>query len=318
MGNKIECEINKIDIPEELSQRSILGISEAKKEMNKNRKVFNIKSISVVAAVLFLAVSILTLNNNEFMPKKSNNKKPTLVSTNKSGIKIPAIQLSKNTANADMLGLIVYNGEIYTQTRTTIDPKDARALLGKKLGTTTGSIDEWSKQSAYDEQLASTVGKADVYTVKGYDGNFRIMTFGVRKGRSYANFYEHLNGITIHSGKDVFGKLKMVGNVSKAHYRTASDWDNNIQSYHSITDMKTVNDFVEELNKTKPFLREEKSDPITSPKTNENFRELTITLNDGSKVKLLLLKGGYIYYGYMGAYFKMDNRVFSKMWRQIQ
>lgn len=316
MVNNIEREINKIEIPKELSQRSKLGIYEAKKEMKRSRKIFNLKGISVSAALLII-VSTFILNNNEVAPKNPDNSNTHFTTTNNVGINIPAIQLPKRNSAADMIGLIVYNRKIYTQTGTEIDAENVKALLGKKLGTTKGNIDEWSKQKAYEKEFASTIGIADVYSVKGYNKDFRIMTYGKRDGKPYAQFYENLNGITIHNGKDVFSKLKIVGNVSKVQYRTASDWDNNIQNYHSINDMKSVNVFVEELNKTKPILRGENPDPITNPKTNENFSELTITLNDGTKVKLLLLKGGYIYYGGMGVYFKMDDKEFEELWKQL-
>ncbi|MDM5328503.1 hypothetical protein [Neobacillus sp. CF12] len=163
-----------------------------------------------------------------------------------------------------MIGLIVFNGKIYTQTRTEIGAENAKAIIGEKLGTTKGTIDEWSKQEAYDEEFASTIGIADVFSAKGYDSNFRIMTYGERDGEPYAEFYENLNGITINSGKDVFGKLKTVGNVSSAEYRTFSDWDKSVENYHLIADMKILNDFVKELNKTKPFLRGENTDPISN------------------------------------------------------
>lgn len=316
MSNKIKQEINKIEIPNELSQRSKLGISEAKKEMKINNKRFKVKGIAVAVAILISIGTLLFLNNNLNTNNMVNNQKKVV--TKDGGIKIPAIQLPKGNTAADMIGLIVYNRKVYTQTRTEIDAENAKAILGKKLGTTKGNIDEWSNQKDYDKEFASTTGIADVYSVKGYDKDFRIMTYGELDGKPYAQFYENLNGITIHNGKDVFGKLKMLSNVTKAQYRTANDWDNNIQNYHSIIDMKIVNAFVEELNGTKQFLRGENSDPIANPKSNDNFSEITITLKDGSKVRLLLLKGGYIYYGFMGAYFKMDDKVFTELWKQIQ
>lgn len=52
MGNNIKQEVNKIEIPEKLSDRSRLGISQAKKEMNKGRKRFNGKIIGVAAALI--------------------------------------------------------------------------------------------------------------------------------------------------------------------------------------------------------------------------------------------------------------------------
>jgi hypothetical protein len=316
MSNKIKQEMNKIEIPKELSERSKIGVSKAKKEMKKDRKRYNIKGIAVAAALL-VSIGTYALFNDGFPNNTANNQNP-LVVTKGGGVKIPAIHLPEGDTSADLIGLIVYNGKIYTQTRTEIDVEDAKTIVGEKLGTTKGTIDEWSKQEAYDEEFASTLGITDVYSVKEYDKDFRIMTYKEQDGEIYAEFYENLNGITIDNGKDVFGKLKMIGNISTAQYRTFSDWDNSIDNYHPIVDENILNVFVEELNEVKPFPREQNSDPISNSRNNEEFRELTIKLNDGSKVSLTLLKEGYIYYGFMGAYFKMDNDVFLKMWKQIQ
>lgn len=315
MSNKIKKELNQIEIPKELSDRSKMGVSQAKKEMKSNRKRYNLKGIGVAAA-LVVSIGTFTLFNIDLNNTTNNPNTPVVMEDG--GVNIPAIQLPEENMSADMIGLIVYNGKIYTQTRTEIDAEAAKEIKGEKLGTTKGTIDEWSKQEAYDEEFASTVGTADVYSVKGYDKDFRIMTYGVRNGETYTEFYENLNGITINDGEDVFGKLNMIGNVSTAQYRTFSDWNNNIDKYQPITDLETLNTFIVELNKAKPFPRGQNSDPIRNSRNDERFRELSIKLNDGSTVKLTLLKDGYIYYGFMGAYFKMDEDVFLKMWKQIQ
>lgn len=233
-------------------------------------------------------------------------------------ITILKMQLPKNSSNSDMVGLIVYNGEVYTETTTEIGAEDAKALLGEKLGRTKGNIDEWSKQDAYDQQLASTISETDVYTVNGYDASFRIMTFGEHDGLPFAAFYENLYGITIKNGKDIFDKMKMVGNVNSAQYRLFSDWDEEIQNFYQIDDLEIVNRFVEALNDMWPFLRTEIDDPIGDVKnTNENFRELIVNLQDGSMVKLMLLEDGYVYYGGTAVYFEMEQEVFSEMWGQM-
>lgn len=316
MSNKIKQEMNKIEIPKELSERSKMGVSQAKKEIKSGRKRFNVKGIGIAAALL-VSVGAFTLFNS-VTPDISTGNQDALVVNKDGSVEIPAIQLPEDTSSANMIGLIVYNGKIYTQTRTEIDAENAKAIIGDKLGTTRGTIDEWSKKEAYDEEFASTIGETDVYSVKGYDKDFRIMTYQEQDGKQYAEFYENLNGITINSGEDVFGELNMVGNVSSAQYRTFSDWDNSIENYQPITDLETLNTFVAELNRAKPFPRGQNSDPISNSRNNENFRELTVNLNDGSMVRLTLLRDGYIYYGHMGVYFQMNEDVFSKMWSQFE
>ncbi|WP_316568278.1 hypothetical protein [Neobacillus sp. YIM B06451] len=318
MGNKIKQEINRIEIPKELSERSKIGILKAKNEMQNSRKRYYLRSIGIVACLLLSIGTFAFLNHDLSSPNDTANIKNTPIATNGGGVKIPDIELPNDGSKADMIGLIVYNGKIYTQTSTEIDGEKAKAITGQKLGTTKASIDEWSKQEAYDEEFASIIGIEDVFSVEGYDKDFRIMVYGEWDGKPHADFYENLNGITINSGVDVFGKLKMAGNVSSAEYRTFSDWDNSVDNYHPIANMKILNDFVEELYKTKPLPRGENLDPISNSRNNDEFKELTIQLNDGTKVKLILLKDGYIYYGFMGAYFKMNDDIFLSMWGQLQ
>lgn len=316
MSNKIKQEINKIEIPKELHERSKMGILKVKNERYKNRKNYKFKAIGLVAGIIIL-IGVISIYNN--LNQNDNISKQIELIVNEDGsIKIPKIQLSDDLSHADMIGLIVYNGKIYTQTTTEIESENAKELLGKMLGTTKGNIDEWSNQDAYDEEFASTIGETDVYSVKGYNEKFRIMTYEEAEGKSYAEFYESLNGITVHDGEDIFGELNMNGNVVNAKYRIFSDWDNSIDNYNSISNMDAVNSFIESLNNAEPLPREPNSDPIRNSRNNEEYRNLLIELNDGSKVNLTLIKGGYIYYGYMNIYFKMDENEFSKIWNEIK
>ena len=307
MSNKIQQEMSQIEIPQELSERSKLGVMRAKSEIRpKNR--YRTAGIAVAAALIVSTGTYTYFHKDTPAPNKQ-------VATNTRSVKIPAVQMHHNgAASTRMIGLIVYNGKIYTITGTSISAEDAKAIIGEKLGTTKDTIDEFNQKQTIGRDFASTVGITDVYSVKGYDTNFRIMTYQEIDGQIYAEFYENLNGITISSGEDVFGKFNMEGNVASAQYRTFDDWNSGIENYHSIADMDTVNSFVEALNKAEPFLRGQDSDPLVDNLTSETYRELTLTLKDGSRVKLTLIKGGFVYYGFMDAYFKVDEDAFSEMW----
>lgn len=318
MDNKIKQEVNKIKLPSELHERSKIGVLQAKSEMKTNRKKFSMKFIGIAAGLLVIIAAYPLLNHFNENDTIIDANQPVI--TVESGVEIPKISLPEpdETVEMDMIGLIVYNGRIYTQADTEITQENAKALVGEKLGRTKGNIHEWSNQEDYAQEFASTTSQSDVFSVKGYSRDFRIMTYEDRNGEIYTGFYENLNGIIVSSGVDVFGKLNMIGNVSSAHYRTYSDWDNSIDQYHPIEDMELLDLFVVGLNDAKPLLRLEHSDPIREYRNDDEFRELTVQLNDGSNVRLVLLKDGYIYYGWMGIYFKMDQPVFSEMWNQLQ
>ncbi|MBE1556261.1 hypothetical protein [Sporosarcina limicola] len=309
MNNKIKHEMNTIEIPKELHERGNRGVQQAKSEMQKN-KGFRSKGIALVASLLIV---IGGYGVYKYYPTFNNMP---IVAVGE-GLQIPAIDLPTSNGMADMVGLIVYNGKIYTQTSTKVDPERAKDLLGEKIGETKGNINEWSKQNQYAVELASTIGKVDVFTVKGYDKNFRIMTYAENDGELTAEFFECLNGITLHDGSGVFGELKMAGNSVNAQYRNSSDWNHEVENFHPIDDEDLLNSFVEQLNHTVPYDSENVEAKLGDFRNDENYKEMILNLTDGSTVSLLVLKDGYIRYGSLNLYFKMDNPVFEKMWEQL-
>ncbi|MBK3494261.1 hypothetical protein JFL43_05205 [Viridibacillus sp. YIM B01967] len=63
-----------------------------------------------------------------------------------------------------------------------IAKQKVKVLRGEKLVRTKGTIDEWSKQDDYATEFASSIGNSDVYSVRGYDESFRIMTYSEEGG----------------------------------------------------------------------------------------------------------------------------------------
>ncbi len=210
---------------------------------------------------------------------------------------------------ADMIGLVVYKGKIYTQTGTEIDFAAATNLMDKKIGITRGNIDEWSSQDDYAFELASTIGGGEVYTVKGYDSDFRLL---IMYG-SWAAFYECLNGITVSSGEDVFGKLKMADRVSRAVYVSSDNWQTEI---YPLQDNDLVSRFIEALNLTVPYSTAVLGDSYYHDNT-EEWRIIRIILEDGSKVTLRLHQDGYILYGFTDVAFKMESSLFAELWNML-
>jgi hypothetical protein len=151
--------MNKIDI------KRVIGKLEPSKEMEyrlskkiiqKQHKKFVFRPIVSIAASLVIIISIGIIRSN-FLEKKTITTPPVINSSN-------GIDISK------------------------ISPESAEYLLGEKLGTTKGNIDEWSKQDDYAVDFASTIEKRDVYAVKGYDKSFRIMTYQKVNETTYAEF----------------------------------------------------------------------------------------------------------------------------------
>jgi hypothetical protein len=306
MNNKVKSEMEKIEIPSELHERSKLGIQSAKQEMRRIRSRYRSKLVAVAASI-----ALVVGGYSAYLQ----------VSPVHNTVQVPVIKLPNNSEVKNLSGytdLVVYDGKVYTQSTTTIDSGSAKQLLGVKLGTTKGTINKGSIQDAYSQELASTISGEDVYTVKGYDEDFRIMTYTKSGENVKTRFFEKLNGITIKDGADIFGKLKLTGNIMSSEYRLAKDWNNNVDAYHLIDNNRVVNNFVKELMHATPFLRKNIEGDIDAAYNKAEFRELSIHLKDGIWVRLIIMQNGYIHYGLeREVYFRMDEKFFKQMWSEL-
>lgn len=233
------------------------------------------------------------------------------------GVNLPEIKLpaADSPVQADMVALFVYKGKVYTQAATTITPKAAKLLLGEKLGTTKSGITEWSSQDDYATEFASTIGQTDVYTVKGYDSDFRLMTYQVIDGQAYAEFFENVNGFTVNSGADLLGQLKLDGNIASAKWEKFDSWNNGLQQYTNVTDTAPLAPFLSALSAAKPLAGQPLSEAGIYEDPNQAF--LTLTLKDGSEVQLRLFQKGYVKYGMADVFFQVDPAVFGDLWSQV-
>lgn len=306
---EIKKAIEKLVPDKEMEQR----LSEQISQKRYNR--FSYRSMASIAASVVIVASLGMFGHN--LIEKKITTPPNIISQG-DGIYIPKMELPKKTnAMANMIGLIVYQGRIYTQSDTRISPENAGKLVGEKLGTTKGNLDEWSKQEDYAVEFASSIGKSEVYSVKGYDKSFRIMTYGKREGNIHAEFFECFNGVTIRTGADVFDKLKIENNVAYAKQEKFASWNYNKQQYREIKDLQSLDSFIMELKNTTPYTQESLSYLFNNQgDTNQKF--VYITLKDSSEVQLRLFKEGYVFYGSFHIFFKIEGKVFDKLWDELE
>lgn len=312
----IKRAIGKIESSNEMKGEIFSKIS------NRHHSKFVLRpiiSISAVAITIAIVIAAALITNVGFPNGNLKNRPTDKIAVSDEGIILPKLELPKKTNSMvamDMIGLIVYKGRIYTQTSTSINPEKATGILGKKIGRTKGNINEWSKQDEYAVDFASTTGIQDVYTVKGYDENFRIMTYEKIDGTVYAQFYECLNGITVNSGKDVFDKLKLINNVKASKYEQFDSWNNNKQQYKTFDKIDVLKEFINDLSNTVPYSQQSLS-YLFDNDTNADQKFIYLILNDGSEVQLRLFKEGYIFYGGAHIFFKMDSSAFKSLWSAL-
>lgn len=232
-------------------------------------------------------------------------------------IVIPKMELPSSQgkgAMADMMQLVVYGGNVYTQSPTLLEGANALNLRGEKLGTTTGGIHELSGQDKYTE-LASNIGEADIYAVNGYDKDFRIMSYTEIDGQVYAQLFDKNNGITIGTGADLIGKLHLEGNIASAQWETFDSWNNGKQQFQPLAADESLESFISALSAAKPI--------ATSPELEENLygkedrKIIYLTLQDKTQVPLVLFGEGLVRYGNVPAFLEVEKGAFQSFWNSL-
>ena len=250
-------------------------------------------------------------------------------------IELPEIKSQEGIAvEMDMIGLIVYQGRIYTQAEGFYDSDNKRTaiaemLLGERLGTAKGNISEWSTQDDYATEFASTA-QGDVYTVNGYSPEFRLATKWT-DGNTTTNisFFENLNGIYLNIGKDLFGdRLNLSENWESAESQSHESWNYVLGEFRELSGVteQDLTAFLEILYASK-FINTYETEPDiygkseVDPKSAEieaasssSQKHLYFHMNDGTTVELRLKEGGYVGYQHLGWYFvKMPGEAFDRV-----
>ena len=247
-----------------------------------------------------------------FVVKKS--LKPLPEENTPAQLVIPSVELPNSPMEdgvmADMIGLVVYNGGVYTQAEDYYgdDATAVDALIGDYLGYASGTIDEWSKKEEYDKNFASTVS-GKVYTVKGYDTDFRICIRAEVEDENgnptlWIQFLTRLNGITLDTGADLFeNRLHMQGRVKSIQWQSHADWDLGGKNLRDLNiDSACWEDFLNQMNHGK-FVYTWTDDMDQSIYDTSNQVHLILTMEDNTIVRLRLIEGGYVGYDALGWYF---------------
>ena len=248
------------------------------------------------------------------------------------GIYIPAIELPDSSAieEADMIGLVVYRGHIYTQAEDYSGEEAQRieSLVGEHLGTARGNIDEWSSQDEYATEFASNIS-GEVYSVNGYDAAFRICIRAEVEDENHnptiwIQFFDRLNDITLTTGRDLFeDRLQISERTEAVQWQSHNDWDyagGNIQNanidetvwdefWNQVDNGGFINTWNPDNNRSDP------TSNYTSTYDTQNQAHLILHMIDGTTVRIRLIEGGYVGYDYLGWYFvKIPEAVFNAVY----
>ena len=305
--------VDNMKTNEKMKQRMEQTMNAKKQEQKRPRKTLYIAASVVIAASIGLAAPSV-------WQQVSGPSSPSIeVAQVNPGASYDPVVIAKmdlpdmsSGLEMNMIGLVVYQDNIYTQSATSID---AAALRGEKLGTTTGGIDEWSSQDDYTE-LASTIGQADIYTVNGYDTDFRIMSYTEIDGEVFAQLFDQTNGITVSSGADLIGKLNIQGNVDSAQWETFASWNYGLLELQALATDGTLDSFISALYGAKPV--------ATSPELekrvygSEDRKIIYLTLEDNTQVQLVLFGEGLVRYGDAPVFFEVEEGAFQTFWNGLE
>lgn len=137
---------------------------------------------------------------------------------------------------ADMMGFFIHDGRMYTQTTQYV----GASLLGERVASVTGEIDEWSGAEEYVEGASSVAG--EVFAVNGYDEGFRLALVT----DTGAELYDCLSGISLSSGADLFESRLHIENAVAAWCVPDADWEWELDSRRYI-DLEALEPFVATL-----------------------------------------------------------------------
>lgn len=243
--------------------------------------------------------STITLPDS-FRNSTSQNKetaKENMVTIPKADVNLSTEYLANACLAAPMViyqghsyfGIIGYNEKM----------KNYKTLIEEHLGTSTGTIDAWTKEDGYVDFAGSETG--ELYSIKGYDPSFLIGLETTNGSSESFHILINNNDITLKKGSDLFeDRLHLLDNYTTVTYQSHDDWyydKGHIQTYDSSY-KNSLAAFVNALNQaefmwTDDIPLEDKDSNIYDEK---EICHLYFKKEDGITIQLRCLRGGYVLY----------------------
>lgn len=202
----------------------------------------------------------------------------------KEGITIPKRNVSlKNDPAADMMLLFIYQGNCYVQ----YEIVQGTAIKGKRLGTVTGMIDEWTPADGYVELAGSAYG--DFFEVEGYDPSFMLC---MNEGEDAVMTYVCDSGFTVKQGADILEKrFHFSENRRVVWYRGRNASYAGSRRYQFTGSFDIVDEFIRQINEGEFVPRE----TLEGELRNKNPRyELLLITKSGIPATVYVFEDGYV------------------------
>lgn len=320
------------------SEKTLMDLSKKLKDYDgysmlpKNKVNYKLVFTAVVALLVF---TVIAFDKGILNSAGSLVNKGTTIAED--GYYIPGIQIENSGSNAlaCRIATLVYKGRVYTIGNSNLTIEEGKELMGEKLGVTwdlSSHIEDDGTSAGYIDlesldDFATFGGGEEVYNVKGYDDNFRLITYSNNEYGEYLSLWECLNDMTLKEGSDLFGQMNIKGNLSGLKWDAFNNWNNGTLNPKELLVDETVNSFIEAIYKSTPASLEneefndmffyDEEQYLAEGESKQKF--MYLKLNDGTSIELRLFKNGYIFYsGLNGFVFKVDDTAFNNMWSALK
>ena len=216
---------------------------------------------------------------------------PTSAAQTAKGITIPKAEVTLSQPDGvemDMLAFFIYQGRCYIQYDRLDHGSD---LVGEKVGTATGLIDEWTPAEGYVELAGSVSG--DFYTVRGFDPAFMLC---MKEEGDAVQLFVCNNGITLYQGSELFeDRLGLSDGLKAVTYEDEDSWYNGKEDIHTLNNMDAAKTLIAAMDEAKfqlsdqAELYEEEDDGLS-----KELYHVYCKLDNGVTVTLRLFQGGYV------------------------
>ena len=217
---------------------------------------------------------------------------PTSAAQTAKGITIPKAEVTLSQTDgveADMLAFFIYQGRCYLQYDRLDHGSD---LVGEKVGTATGLIDEWTPKEGYVELAGSVSG--DFYTVRGFGPEFMLC---MKEEGDAVQLFVCNNGITLYQGSELFeDRLGLSDGLKAVTYEDEDSWYDGKEDIHTLNNMDAVKTLIAAMDKAQ-FQLSDQADLYEEKKDGGLSKELYhvyCKLDNGVTVTLRLFQGGYV------------------------
>lgn len=216
---------------------------------------------------------------------------PTSAAQTAKGITIPKAEVTLSQPDGvamDMLAFFIYQGRCYLQYDRLDHGSD---LVGEKVGTATGLIDEWTPAEGYVELAGSVSG--DFYTVRGFDPAFMLC---MKEEGDAVQLFVCNNGITLYQGSELFeDRLGLSDGLKAVTYEDEDSWYNGKEDIHTLNNLDAIKTLIAAMDEAKfqlsdqAELYEEEDDGLS-----KELYHVYCKLDNGVTVTLRLFQGGYV------------------------